>query len=173
VSHDRTCSGCHQTLPLTRSNFSTAGPGAFAYVCKPCAAGRALASYYRDHEGSKAKLRAKAKKRHAAYRAKYPEKLRAKARRENLATYGLTIEGYETLYRSQGGTCAVCKAVPAPGEKLCVDHDHGTNVVRGLLCKKCNSMLGLGRDNPAVLRAGAAYLEKDRESKLIVFAPNL
>lgn len=53
---------------------------------------------------------------------------------------------------------------------LAVDHDHGCcpgvascgRCVRGLLCGTCNSMLGLGHDNPEVLENAAAYLRSVR-----------
>lgn len=80
-------------------------------------------------------------------------------RRHLLTTYGLTLEQYEALLASQDGACAICR-----GKRrylLAVDHDHKTGAVRGLLCKLCNSrMLTAARDDPAVLRRGADYLEQ-------------
>jgi hypothetical protein len=51
---------------------------------------------------------------------------------------------------------------------LAVDHDHTCcsgeitcgKCVRGLLCVRCNTVLGLLRDDPEILRAAIAYLEK-------------
>jgi hypothetical protein len=44
-------------------------------------------------------------------------------------------------------------------EKLCLDHKHGTDFVRGKLCHNCNRALGLFQDNPELLRKAANYLE--------------
>lgn len=59
--------------------------------------------------------------------------------------YGLGPEGYASLFRAQGGTCALCPATqgrPNAGGPLHVDHCHETGIVRGLLCTHCNVALG-------------------------------
>lgn len=43
---------------------------------------------------------------------------------------------------------------------LCVDHDHETGLVRGLLCHHCNTLIGHAEDDPAILRDAARYLER-------------
>lgn len=52
--------------------------------------------------------------------------------------------------------CEVCDSK----KKLCIDHDHGTGKVRGVLCDLCNKALGQARDNPKILRALADYVEE-------------
>lgn len=42
------------------------------------------------------------------------------------------------------GKCAICGKEK---DKLCIDHDHKTGEVRGLLCIKCNSNLGWYENN--------------------------
>lgn len=84
-------------------------------------------------------------------------------RREyNLQKYGLTIESRDAILAAQSGRCAICPNVlDVTKPKGChVDHDHKTGRVRGLLCSGCNIGLGHFRDNPALLRAGAVYLER-------------
>src|SRR5206468_1902230 len=53
--------------------------------------------------------------------------------------------------------CAICKERPV--ERLCVDHHHPTELIRGLLCRLCNLGLGHFKDDIARLRAAIAYLE--------------
>lgn len=53
--------------------------------------------------------------------------------------------------------CAICGSTE---KRFHVDHSHQTGVVRGLLCGPCNHTLGLMQDEPARLRAAAAYLER-------------
>lgn len=59
-----------------------------------------------------------------------------------LQKYGLLLEDYEDLLHRQGGVCALCKEPPARGKSLCIDHCHDSGRVRGLLCNRCNSLLG-------------------------------
>lgn len=73
-------------------------------------------------------------------------------------TYGLTAEQYDELLQRQQGRCAVCRARPK-SKRLAVDHDHRTNVVRGLLCSRCNhDLLGSAWDSLAMVTALWHYL---------------
>lgn len=58
-------------------------------------------------------------------------------------------------------TCAICGEHPER-KRLARDHDHATGLRRELLCQRCNTALGLLRDNPKLLRKAAAYLDKHR-----------
>lgn len=79
--------------------------------------------------------------------------------------YGLTKDQYDSMLESQGGVCLICKRpemrVNSHGEvdSLAVDHDHETGKVRGLLCVRCNTMVGFSGDSPERLRNAADYLE--------------
>lgn len=74
--------------------------------------------------------------------------------------YGMSREEYFDMLEKQGGVCAICDEPSGGGRYLAVDHDHATGMVRGLLCGNCNNGLGRFKDNPARLRAAAAYLEE-------------
>lgn len=63
------------------------------------------------------------------------------------STYGLSPEEYDDLKRLQGGVCAICQR----DVTLCVDHDHETGRVRGLLCRTCNSAVDVMDLDRAVL----------------------
>ena len=43
---------------------------------------------------------------------------------------------------------------------LCVDHDHKTGQVRGLLCKGCNVALGETKDNVETLKGLIEYVNR-------------
>ena len=76
--------------------------------------------------------------------------------------YGLEIRQLERTYIDQNGLCAICQSPGSfrgPG-CLVVDHDHVTSVVRGLLCSRCNWLLGFVRDNKNLLKSGYEYLNK-------------
>jgi hypothetical protein len=53
---------------------------------------------------------------------------------------GMTEERYQEMLAAQDGKCLGCAAESsnALGYRLCVDHDHETGEVRGLLCGPCN-----------------------------------
>ena len=70
----------------------------------------------------------------------------------------LTEGEYETMLDRQNGVCAICKGKPK-GERLAVDHVHGTEKVRGLLCGPCNRALGLFKDDPVRLAVAIEYLK--------------
>ncbi len=79
----------------------------------------------------------------------------------NYKTYQMRSADYELMLKDQDGCCAICKTKPPKGTRLDIDHDHSTQDVRGLLCGPCNRMIGLGQDNPEVLRAAADYVENN------------
>lgn len=79
--------------------------------------------------------------------------------------FGITLEDYHKLHDAQGGACATCGRPETERRNgkikwLAVDHCHSTGKIRGLLCAACNVGLGRFRDDPAILRAAAEYLER-------------
>lgn len=59
------------------------------------------------------------------------------------AWYGITREQYLEMLEGQGGKCAICGSDTARWKKqFHVDHCHKTHLIRGLLCNRCNPMLG-------------------------------
>ena len=77
--------------------------------------------------------------------------------------YGISLKEYEVKEVEQGHSCAICfihkKDIP---RALCVDHDHKTGKIRGLLCDTCNRALGLLKDSKIVLSSALTYLEKHK-----------
>lgn len=64
----------------------------------------------------------------------------AAQRRRHLLKYGLTPEQYQEMFDRHDGACWLCGRTQK--KRLSVDHDHVTNKVRGLLCNRCNTVLG-------------------------------
>ena len=71
--------------------------------------------------------------------------------------YGLRRVDVISLLTSQGDVCAICKTKRS---RFVVDHDHLTSKVRGILCHKCNSGLGMFDDNDSYLNEAIQYLRK-------------
>lgn len=95
---------------------------------------------------------------------KYHKMTSSEQKRKRLKKYGLTLEDYESMVANQHAKCAICKKV----KPLCIDHDHQTRKIRGLLCHQCNTALGSFSDSIAVLRSAMHYLEVIVGSKLTV-----
>lgn len=78
--------------------------------------------------------------------------------------YGITPDEHACRYLDQHGLCAIC-GDPERSERktdgtggLVVDHNHDTGAVRGLLCGRCNSAIGLLADNIEWLHSAIWYL---------------
>jgi len=70
------------------------------------------------------------------------------------------------FFDRQNGKCAICqREFIGSGH---IDHDHETNIVRGLLCKSCNTAIGFFKENSESMRRAAEYIEnwKVRQSDL-------
>lgn len=63
------------------------------------------------------------------------------------------------MLASQDGACAICATRPTTN-RLVVDHDHETDVIRGLLCNACNVGIGYLGDDPERLRRAISYLRR-------------
>jgi hypothetical protein len=80
--------------------------------------------------------------------------------------YGIKKEVYDCMLKEQQGVCSICKksetALGSGGTRrpLSVDHCHESGRVRGLLCSKCNTAIGLMDDDKTRLRIAAQYLER-------------
>lgn len=75
-----------------------------------------------------------------------------------LRVYGITARDYYDLLKFQGGACYLCQRAKGVSVKLCIDHDHRTGEVRGLLCKACNKIVGHARDDAGFFDRGMTYL---------------
>ena len=118
------------------------------------------------------------------YRATHPNKVKewnAKQRKRKLALdphyrrweaiwkrYKLRQKDWESLYKKQGGVCAICGRISVnTGNKnnlegLVVDHNHKTGRVRGLLCHNCNLTLGKFDDEAEWFLKAAKYVKEAR-----------
>ncbi len=98
----------------------------------------------------KARWRKQNPEKHKASQDKYRKSEKGKISRKKTKrktylklTYNLTLEQYDEMFEQQDGVCAICGGVNTDGKRLFVDHDHETNRIRGLLCRKCNTWVGI------------------------------
>jgi hypothetical protein len=69
---------------------------------------------------------------------------------------GIGVAEYERLIAESAGVCAICRQ--PYGSRPNVDHCHQTGKIRGVLCSRCNSGIGLFLDSPELLNAAIRYL---------------
>jgi len=146
-------------------------------ACSVCKQVKPVSEYYKDLTkamGVSSSCKECINTKQAVFRSKNRELLRERARqyRENnperasrlgkkrsydyvlKKKYSMTRQQYEQMMTSQDGKCLICREKA----KLVVDHDHATREVRGLLCRKCNTALGLLRDSPLLANQAMVYL---------------
>jgi hypothetical protein len=101
------------------------------------------------------------KNRKSAVRWYYQNKEKSKEnsrKRKLVKVFGISSETYNALFDSQNGLCAICGK--SSTKRLAVDHNHTTGKVRGLLCHRCNTSLGLLDEDLNSIKKMLEYLEK-------------
>lgn len=76
-------------------------------------------------------------------------------KRNRLKAYLLSDVEYNKMVEESEGRCCICHNE----RKLVIDHNHSTGKVRGLICGKCNAVLGFSEDNIDVLMSAVTYLK--------------
>lgn len=76
---------------------------------------------------------------------------------------GLSEEKLQEMFDCQKQKCKICQKKAKSHKKLCVDHCHVTNKIRGLICNNCNSGLGFFKDNPKFLKAAINYINTSNQ----------
>ncbi len=128
------CPGCETMLPVEAFVRNASARDGIGGYCRPCQNRKSKESLERNHGTT----------RH------YHLKRR----------YGIGASDVVAMLRAQGWHCPVCWTELT--EKTAhVDHDHKTGAVRAVVCFNCNGGLGQFKDNVALLRTAAAYLEGD------------
>ena len=173
----KTCCECGATKPLSEFGPRVDSPDGKRGQCIRCRSA-AIAEWRADNPDKMAILQARARVKTNARYANDPvfkAKRRAtsvasKARRSPAAIartkynaklnqlkkkYNLTIEQYTELANGQEGRCKICGR---SDKKLAVDHCHVTGIVRGLLCRTCNSAIGLFQESLDNVKNAAVYL---------------
>ncbi len=104
--------------------------------------------------------------RNKKYRKLYPKRYKHYQRTANLRRiYGLEVQEFKELLNSQSNKCAICDTTDWGTRNPHVDHDHESNLIRGILCSQCNRGLGLFKDNIEILKKAIRYLSEARKGK--------
>jgi hypothetical protein len=155
------CTKCKKQKDLEEFCIDKRAKDGKASHCRKCFNEWYSTDYRKRPSVRKSHLRASKK-----YREKYPDRV-SKANlkwfykvpnRHRLIRYGITEERFAVLVEAQQGKCAICKTEKPEGRwgVWQIDHDHSCcttqakccgKCVRGLLCFKCNFMLGMYETN--------------------------
>ena len=155
AAESKCCAKCKGTKPIT-DFYIDKSRGARPW-CKAC-----------DLEANRKQrqqpdYKAKKREQQARYYARPEVKARVlarskKYRRKSYLKYkfGLAPEDIDTMKVAQSSRCAICGEVFK--KSPCIDHNHETGQVRGLLCNGCNLGLGLFKDDAQTLTNASQYL---------------
>jgi hypothetical protein len=155
------CSSCKQTKSVEEF-YRRTGKESFHSQCKNCERGLAKNWYKRNPEYAKRKA--------SEWRKKYPERIKeyriANRRKsyisESKRKYGISEVEFNNLLLRQKNRCIGCGLIFEFGvqnKTPHIDHSHKTGKVRGLLCRRCNSVIGFYDDNSAPLFSLGKYLK--------------
>ena len=171
----KTCTQCHAAKPMVSFARSGAAKDGYHTWCKACKAARSRHWWSLNKERENAKDRtqyaASGERRRSQARAWHCKNLDRSLQNKRdwkLRLYGLTSDDYASMLAGQGHCCAVCRRPTNNHKKqrgFAVDHCHETRLVRGLLCHHCNVGIGHFFDEPELIRAAAAYLERAPKRK--------
>lgn len=146
------CSTCKMDKPMDAFHKNRGNPDGYHTICKQCN-NKALVKWRAEH-------REYYSMQEKTHRKTNPEHAKLKDRRNNLKrNYGITIEEYNEMFAKQNGRCAICHRHQSELKKrLCVDHCHTTQRIRGLLCNNCNHGIGKFKDDTSLLQSAIIYL---------------
>jgi hypothetical protein len=124
--------------------------------CTKCGEQKPLSEFYKD-KNRKLGVRVYCKN---CSKLKPEERKRYNKTYQLKSLYSLTNADYEQLKKEQNNSCAICKERLDDGFGTHVDHNHKTGLVRAVLCRKCNLLLGHAKDSTDILQSAIMYLNK-------------
>ncbi|HEY5267768.1 MAG TPA: endonuclease VII domain-containing protein [Candidatus Saccharimonadales bacterium] len=137
------CSICKLEKPYEDFNKDQTVKDGYNRRCRSCAKAEHQRWYDKDPERAR-RIWREAYGRYDSRNKRYKRK------------YKISAEEVDRLLFVQDYKCAICKKVFE--NNFNVDHNHSTNVVRGLLCTSCNQGIGMLRDDVTILRSAINYL---------------
>lgn len=169
------CNGIKSLQSFYKSNYSKDG---LAYLCKPCTLQDI--KKYRDNNPDKIKetnrnsylnkrdVRLSIQKKYyeinkdkvREYRKKWLQQNPFYSKNNDLnRKYGITIDQFRLMLNEQNNKCPVCESTFNKKNIPYVDHNHITKKVRAILCRNCNTSLGLMKESTIILKNMIAYLK--------------
>lgn len=163
------CQRCGEEKP--KDLFVKQGES-FMMRCKSCQVAMSMAWASRNKDRIKARAKDRRSKNEQQLgvelqtrKEKY-EKLKHRSWiRSLLINFGVSESWYNNKRKEQGYKCKICGITEDDNKrKLAIDHNHADGEIRGLLCLRCNLMLGYALDNPKTLISAANYILQGQDS---------
>ena len=137
--------------------------------CTKCKQVKSIESFYRRNNRKPGSTRPECIDCNKASKARPPKPKRTKTDIHLQCKYGISEVDYLKICEQAEYKCQICKQDKIPTsdktthkdrkQVLMVDHCHDTGIVRGVLCHKCNTGLGLFEDNIISLQNATDYLK--------------
>jgi len=134
----KVCTGCKIDKPKTEYPKRYDRPSGIRPTCTACQ--RIIDGKRRKTEAGKKSYRSKAWR---------------------LQGINITYEEYLEKYQKVNGCCEICKVKL---DTLCVDHNHTTGNIRGLLCTACNLGIEHFKESEQNMKNAINYLHTYKES---------
>ena len=116
------CSKCGSALPVSSYYKNSASDDGLDYTCRDC--------------------------RKAYARKYYMKNRKVRCQRKIIERHGVGLIYKNFLLASQDWKCSICgKELKPNSSDACLDHDHRTGEIRGVLCRQCNAYIGRFGDN--------------------------
>ncbi len=180
---EKKCWSCGARKKLTEFHKNALAPDGLQKRCKNCRKNYSLENSDRIKAFSK-EYRKNNKDKTKAYYTENKEKITQMKKEYNkvnaekialqvkkytyLKRYGITKEDYDKMFAEQKGLCAICTKPESNFDQraqriklLAVDHCHKTGKVRGLLCHKCNTSIGLFKESVDIIESAIKYLKRN------------
>ena len=158
-----------------KSVMPTRRPVSLIRACTKCGVEKPLSEFHKQKkssDGHRPECKVCCNRRNHRYYAANREKITARGREynktehrrdysRNYARRWLRAQRDRSATRPRPATCEVCgrHSADALGRAIVFDHDHITGQFRGWLCNRCNRVIGLCRDDPAILLSLVRYLQ--------------
>ena len=168
------CFSCVQYKPTCCFHKAKKEKDGFQYQCIDCSKQYHAKRYIEQKDKLKVQLKKykeenkeKLEVASLLWKKNNPDKVKQYQRTSNLRkNFGLSMDEYEQMLEKQNNLCAICEKPETfihhqtkETARLAVDHCHKTNKVRKLLCKSCNTALGLFKDDIGVMENAVQYLK--------------
>lgn len=154
------CTKCKIEKELSEFAKDKYNPDGLTYRCKKCRNLHYNIYYKENPNKQKEKNDSQKENRKMFYSS--PKGIESSRRSHLKRNYGISLEQYNDMLLIQDNKCMICKSEHTFDRYgvLAVDHCHSSGEIRGLLCFKCNTILGSVNDDVNILQEAINYLNK-------------